>query len=320
MTQATDREIVLTHTFAAPRALVFDAWTRAEHLDRWWGPRGFTTTTSAMDMRPGGEWRYVMKHAEQGEFDNRIRYLEVVPGERLVYDHDSGFDGDPNGFHVTVTFTEVGGRTEVEMKLRLQTAEAVATARKFGAIEGGQQTLERLGELLAEAEASDFVITRELRAPRALVWKVWTEPKHLVRWWGPAGYELAVTRLDLRPGGVFDFSMTAPPDAPTGPMGRTMRSRFEYREIVVPERLVYVQSFVDEHGTIKRHPAEPTWPLEVHHVLTFAERNGVTTLAMRARPINASAEERATYASGHASMQQGFGATFDQLAAYLQEA
>ena len=68
----------------APRELVWDAWTRPEHVDVWWGPDGFTTTTSSMEVRPGGEWRYHMRHAQYGDFPNRSKYLEVARPERLV--------------------------------------------------------------------------------------------------------------------------------------------------------------------------------------------------------------------------------------------
>jgi len=69
-----DREITATRIFNAPRELVFDLWTTPEHLGQWWGPRGFTTTTHAMDMRPGGEWRFVM-HGPDGRDAGTLEQL-----------------------------------------------------------------------------------------------------------------------------------------------------------------------------------------------------------------------------------------------------
>ena len=83
VTSTTDRELVVMRVLDAPRELVFKAWTEPEHLARWWGPRGSTTKTHTMDVRPGGTWHYVMHHAEHGEFDNLITYREVERPSRL---------------------------------------------------------------------------------------------------------------------------------------------------------------------------------------------------------------------------------------------
>jgi len=89
------------------------------------------------------------------------------------------------------------------------------------------------------------------------------------------------------------------------------------REIVRPERIVFVNSFSDENGGVTRHPMSPTWPLEVLNTQTFTEHQGKTSVTLRGGPINATESERKTFRDGHQSMQQGFSGTFDQLAAYL---
>lgn len=138
-----DRTIVIERVLDAPRERVFAAWTGAG-VDRWWGPDGFATVTSARDVRPGGEWIYVMRHAEHGTFPNRIRYLEITPPERLVYDHDGGED-DPNGpMRVTVTFEDRGGRTALTLHTVLATVAAFENALRYNAVEGGHQTIDRL--------------------------------------------------------------------------------------------------------------------------------------------------------------------------------
>lgn len=143
----SDREIVVSRRFNAPRELVWAAWTHPEHIGNWWGPDGFTTTTEKMELRPGGEWRFVM-HAPNGmNFQNYVQYSEVVEPERLVYLH--GEDEERIDFEVTVTFVERDGATEVTLRQVYETAEARDRAiEEVGAIEGGKQTLDRLAGYL----------------------------------------------------------------------------------------------------------------------------------------------------------------------------
>jgi uncharacterized protein YndB with AHSA1/START domain len=89
--------------------------------------------------------------------------------------------------------------------------------------------------------------------------------------------------------------------------------------VIAPERLVFVNSFSDKDGGTTRHFASPTWPPEVLNVMTLIEHNGHTMVVLKGRPINATAEERKTFADGFESMQKGFGGTLDQLAQYLSE-
>ncbi len=156
----------------------------------------------------------------------------------------------------------------------------------------------------------DLVITRTFDAPRELVFQAFTQAEHLQHWWGPKGMTLSVSKVDVRPGGIFHFSMETPD-------GHKMWGKFVYREIVAPEKLVYTNSFSDEEGNIIRAPFSETWPLEVLNTLTFTEDNGKTILTLHGVPWNASKEEEQNFADMHGSMHQGFGGTFDQLDAYL---
>src|SRR2546430_11151240 len=83
-TVTSDREILLTRVFDAPRELVFKVWTDPEHVGRWWGPRGFTNTIHEMDVRPGGVWRFTMHGPDGVDYLNRIVFIEVARPERLV--------------------------------------------------------------------------------------------------------------------------------------------------------------------------------------------------------------------------------------------
>jgi uncharacterized protein YndB with AHSA1/START domain len=162
----------------------------------------------------------------------------------------------------------------------------------------------------------DFTFTRTFDAPRERVWRAWTDAASLAQWWGPKGAAIRVISLDLRPGGVFHYAMAFRP-------GHDMYGRFVYREIDPPARLVFVNSFSDPAGGITRAPfpqLNNLWPLEVLNVVTFTEAGGRTTISLRGSPINATEEERKVFAANAASMRQGFGGTFDQLAAFLAKA
>ncbi len=144
----SDREIVVTRVLDAPRELVWQAWTEPEHVAQWWGPNGFTNTIQEMDVRPGGVWRLVMHGPDGTDYPNKIVYLEVVNPERLVYDHG---DDQVNGllFHVTVNFAEQGGKTRVTMRAIFDSAaERDRVVREFGAVEGANQTMDRLRQYL----------------------------------------------------------------------------------------------------------------------------------------------------------------------------
>jgi uncharacterized protein YndB with AHSA1/START domain len=144
-----DREIVITRTFNAPRELVFDAFTDPAHVGQWWGPDGFRTTTDRMDVRPGGTWKHVMHGPDGTDYPNFIVYNEVVRPERLTWAHGSA-QGEPPDFHSTVTFEEDGPGTRVTLRSVFPTKAALDfVVREHGAVEGGEQTLQRFGEHLA---------------------------------------------------------------------------------------------------------------------------------------------------------------------------
>ena len=161
-----------------------------------------------------------------------------------------------------------------------------------------------------EAAAPDFVLSRVFDAPRGLVWKAFTESRHLMHWWGPKGFKIVSCEVDLRPGGVFHYGMESPD-------GHKIWGKITYLEIVPPERIVHTMSFSDENRGVTRHPLASSWPLETLAVITLTEQDGKTTMTVRWMPHNATDEERATFDSSHDSMRQGWGGTMDQLDAYL---
>jgi uncharacterized protein YndB with AHSA1/START domain len=159
-------------------------------------------------------------------------------------------------------------------------------------------------------QAKDFVIARTFDAPRELVWKAYSEAERLAQWWGPKGCKLKIVSLDFRPGGIFHYGME-------WSNGSIMWGRFVYREMVPPERLVFVTSFSDEKGGVTRAPFNEHWPLEVLSVVTFEDAGGKTKITIRSTPVNANKEEREAFEGFFDSMNQGYSGTFDQLDVYL---
>jgi uncharacterized protein YndB with AHSA1/START domain len=142
--------IIGSRVFDAPRELVFSAWTDPKHLARWWGPDGFSTTTSAFDFRAGGVWRFVMHGPDGRDYENRITFDEIVPPERLRYHHGGGSDVEPVQFRTTVTFEDIGGKTRVTLTgVFPSRAERDRVIREYGADKGLVQTLGRLGDYVA---------------------------------------------------------------------------------------------------------------------------------------------------------------------------
>jgi uncharacterized protein YndB with AHSA1/START domain len=163
-------------------------------------------------------------------------------------------------------------------------------------------------------QSKDFVLSRVFDAPRDLLLKCFTDPERMKHWWGPKGVKVTASKMDLRVGGTYHYGMQTPD-------GKVMWGKFAYREIVPPEKLVFINSFSDEKGGITRHPLSPSWPLQLLSVFTFEEQpGGKTRFTIRWSTHNATAEEQKTFDAGHASMTQGLGGTMEQLEAYLASA
>ena len=149
LTMPSDRELVITTVFDAPRRLVFEASTRPEHVKRWWGPRRFTMTACEIDLRPGGAWRYVLRDNDTGREDAWSGvYREIVPAERLV--NTEGWEGMPgHDYLVTTTFDERDGKTTVTSRLLYKSVEDRDGHLQSGMESGMRESIDRLGELLA---------------------------------------------------------------------------------------------------------------------------------------------------------------------------
>lgn len=143
------RSIVIARVIDAPREFVFDVWTTPQHLAAWWGPTGFSLTTTSFDFRPSGVWHFVMHGPDGRDYQNRITFEAIVRPERIEYRHGGAEDVEPTDHRTTVTFEDVGGKTRLTMWAVFSSAEERnRIAREYGAVEGGHQTLARLAEYL----------------------------------------------------------------------------------------------------------------------------------------------------------------------------
>jgi len=144
-----DREIAATRTFDAPRSLVWKVWTDPEHIGKWWGPIGFTTTTKAFEFRQGGQWLFTMHGPDGTDYRNDVTYTSIVEPELIEYEH-----GPSPVFHVTINFNEEGkDKTRLSWQMLFPTKEERdRTVEKFGAIEGLNQTIGRLEEYLERSK------------------------------------------------------------------------------------------------------------------------------------------------------------------------
>jgi uncharacterized protein YndB with AHSA1/START domain len=147
-TGTIDREIVLTRILKAPRELVFKAWTDPKHLVNWWGPAGFTNTFLEADIRPGGKWRFIMQGPNGVNSLCLVIFTELIKPERLAYEFSSGDENDPDRFKVIVTFEEQGRKTRLTMLTIFPCAIRDLTAREHCAVEGGNQTIDKLEQEL----------------------------------------------------------------------------------------------------------------------------------------------------------------------------
>lgn len=150
VTTPSDREIVMTRAFDAPRDLVFEAWTNPEHVRHWWGLRGSTMVLCEADVRPGGSWRYVSTASDGSEVPFTGVYREVTPPERLVYteiyDVEPFNSGEPAV--TVVTFTEESGRTLATSTTVYPTKEVRDFVLGTGMEAGAAESYDRLAEHL----------------------------------------------------------------------------------------------------------------------------------------------------------------------------
>ena len=283
------KELTISRLLNAPRDLVWKVWTDPEHIKHWWGPNGFTNTISRMDVKAGGAWDLIMHGPDGTDYKNKSVYKEVIKNEKLVYDHVS-----PK-FQATVTFTEEGKKTLLKIRMLFETAEERDNVVKvFKADVGLKENMYKLeGYLRKVSSEKEMTLTRIINAPREIVFKAWTDPEQLEKWWGPKDFTNPVCDVDVHPGGAILIHMKAP-DGTVYPMDG------EFHEIVEPERIVFTSAALDKNG--KRL-------FEILNTVTFTEEDGKTKLSLHAAVSNITDEGR-PYLDG---MNEGWNQSLDRL-------
>lgn len=151
LTMPSDREVVLTRVFDAPRRLVFEAMTKCEHLKHWYGPRGYTLPVCEIDLRPGGEWHHVVRGPDGSEMPMKGVYREIAPPDRLVSTESYDLPGmgwTPESV-VTTTLEERDGKTTLTSRILYQSVEHRDGHVGSGMEGGAAETFDRLAEYLA---------------------------------------------------------------------------------------------------------------------------------------------------------------------------
>jgi uncharacterized protein YndB with AHSA1/START domain len=272
-----DPELVITRTVAAPRALVYQAFTEGERLARWWGPAGMAVEIVRLELRPGGMFLYALTMPNGARMWGRWVFEEIVAGERLAF--TSGFSDEHGGVtrhpmsatwplevRNTITFAADGGQTTLTMRGRAvgATAEELATFtdNHHNVQKGFAGTFAQLDGYLEGLRTLE--LTRLYAAPRALVYQALTHGEHLAKWFGPDGFTITNLEADIRVGGAWRFTMHAPG-------GMTFPNRIVYEELVPNERLVYVH---DGDGN-------PDDPHAFRVTMTLTDEDGQTRFTVR---------------------------------------
>lgn len=309
MTVKTPSNVIsITRLYDAPLASVWEAWTRPEEVAQWWGPRGFTLTTHSHDLRTSGQWHYTMHGPDGTDYENTTQFLEMIPMQRMVYDH-GGHKDRPPLFRVTALFTEADGRTQLEMSMAFATPEIAVEMRGFIRKAGGEGTWDRLAEYLAKHRSGKeiFVINRSFEAPIEQMYDMWTKPERLAEWLPPTGATIRFLRAEPRVGGSSHYAMRFSE-------GEPMYGLIKYIELTPPKRMVYTQQFCDANENVIRPPFFPHWPLTQRTTVELtSEGEHRTRVTVKWEPQEATALDLAEFVKQRAGMTSGWTGSFDKL-------
>ena len=161
-TKYSDKDIVITREFAAPRQLVWDVWTTPKHVEKWFGPKGFTTRVEKLDFKVGGRSNYVMIGPDGTEYPSTGVFQEIVPIEKIVTTDEFGEGIEkiealknvdlPKGMVSTFLFDDLGERTKLTLITSHPTVEDREKHEAMGVVAGWNSSLDKLEEYLPEAK------------------------------------------------------------------------------------------------------------------------------------------------------------------------
>jgi uncharacterized protein YndB with AHSA1/START domain len=234
--------LVICCSFAAPRDLVFRAWSSAEHMKRWFSPAGYTVPDAEIDFRPGGVCAICMRSPEGQDFWSRGTYLEISPPDRLVFTTGVAIDGSKKfTAHTTVTFEDDGAGTRITVRQAYDIHDEAFLSAVDKASEGWRTTLDKLEQEVARMQVSEghsvvhaiFSLERTYDASPATVYRALSDKAAKARWFeGGEGYVILERDMNVRPGGHEHLR---------GRWASGTVSTFDavYYDVVPNERLVY---------------------------------------------------------------------------------
>jgi uncharacterized protein YndB with AHSA1/START domain len=203
--------LVISRTFAAPRELVFKAWSSAEHLKRWFSPEGCTVPEAEIDFRPGGVFDLCMRSPEGQDYWSKGSYIEISPPDRLVFTTVVMIGGSKKfTVHTTVTFEADGAGTRMTVRQAFDIHDEAFLSAVEGSSEGWRTTLDKLEREVARIRAAQdrsvvhatFSLERIYGASPAQVFRALSDKAAKARWFvGGDGYTALEREMDVRPGG-----------------------------------------------------------------------------------------------------------------------
>jgi len=253
---ATKNEpLVVERTFDAPVALVWKALTDKEDIKQW------SFDISEFAPRVGFEFQFYAGD-ENVKYLHRCKVTEAIPNKRLAYTwRYEGYAGDSL---VTFELFAQGAKTRLRLTHEgLETFPKLPAFARENFMEGWTQIVSTsLKDFVEGRHAGEMILTRVFDAPRELMWKLWTEPEHIGKWWGPKGFTLPGCEMDFRTGGAYRFVMR-------GPDGQDNPFHGVYRDILRNERIVFTAILDNLPGH------------ELVTTVTFADEGGKTKLTVR---------------------------------------
>ncbi len=293
----SDTEIKIVRVIEASRERIWRALTDPKELDQWWGPDGFRNVTKEWDFRVGGMWKHVMIGPDGSEFPNATKFVEIVENDHIVYANAGGKKGEKGiSFRMTFSLKALGpSKTEMRIHHVFENKEdRDMVVHRFGAIEGGKQTLGKLAARVQKPEW-ELKLERVIDAPVARVFEAWAKPDQIAKWFAPAPLSLEVKKLEMRGGGTFEMSMVWPDGKQRHDFGGA------YVEVIPQKRIVWRGQF----------PGDPTDNIRTE--VDFTEVGGRTKINVHQMFFKLTDINRGPTSGAN----QGWNMTLDQLTAFV---
>ena len=293
-----NRTLGTTRIFNAPLEIVWKVWSDINHLNNWWGPRGFTQSTSKHEFKVDGAWSFVMHGPNGVDYQNDLVYSEIIPLKKIVTRHNSH-----SQFTVTALFKVIDDQKVHDSVKDFAIVANMEHQMKFEA---------ELAKLTGEVVPNEFIILREFKADLNTLWKMFTEPVHMASWYGPKEIKIGHCDMNFNRGGYYHFSMIA--EDKNESWGKVY-----YIDIVKNIRLIYVTTFSNAKGEITRHPMAPLMPAELLTTVNFIKVDDHhSKIEIRWYPINALPEEIKMFNDFHGSFNMGWTGSLDRLESVLK--